>query len=479
MPVELVDCGEHPPGLGGDFERVCVQGLRDQLPDGYLIATNVSLARGAGAFYECDVVIVAPGVCDILEFKCVRPIVDVHEDLITSSFDYSSDRIFSILDTKAKVLKTRLRRSPFPQAALHLQTYVNTMVVVPNETIINIRHEPYRSTKPLLKVDDVVQHYQKLAVGNSEFRNSTAFRELRNGWNAYRDSAARSSRRTNQYLGKYRIRRQVNSHSSSYEYWAIDEHPVQFDVHLREFPFDPTLSREQLEAHLGYVAREMRILRRVRHPDIACVTDHFQTGASWVQVSDWFEGECLDDAWSSLAGSGIEQRLGVFLRIVRALQFCHERGVFHRNVSAAALRFSDDFSQVRLAGFEFARDLTHGSGNTTTTRLGVRNPRIVPPEELTVGSPTNPRLSDIFQMGVLLYRFLERGAWPFSDTFDYATAPDGLRPFEDAPDSIEMALRPLAVQMMAVEPSARPDILDKVADEVAKAIARGQMETTP
>jgi len=111
--MELIQFSEPSFGSGGEFEKLCFRQLRDHLPPYYFIATNVPLHRGGGAFYECDAIVLAPGVCDILEMKCIRPYVKVYEDLLMGLNDYSVDRIFSILDTKAKVLVSRGKKPPF------------------------------------------------------------------------------------------------------------------------------------------------------------------------------------------------------------------------------------------------------------------------------------------------------------------------------------------------------------------------------
>ena len=123
---------------------------------------------------------------------------------------------------------------------------------------------------------------------------------------------------------------------------------------------------------------------------------------------------------------------------------------------------SADFSDVRLGGFELARDL---SASSTVTGVGLvsRDPRLVPPEELRGGSASNARLGDVFQAGVLLYRLLESGAWPFTSTLEYATHPSGsFRDFSGIEDPETPGLRRLARKMTALDPSARPDQLKRV-----------------
>src|SRR5689334_22557160 len=106
MAAELIPFGEYAPGAGGEFERECAGALRDHLPKGYIVATNVHLQRGDAGFYECDAVIAAPGICDILEMKCLLPEITVAEDLIVTSSGFAIDRPFSTVDHKAKVLRS-------------------------------------------------------------------------------------------------------------------------------------------------------------------------------------------------------------------------------------------------------------------------------------------------------------------------------------------------------------------------------------
>jgi serine/threonine protein kinase len=210
---------------------------------------------------------------------------------------------------------------------------------------------------------------------------------------------------------------------------------------------------------------------KLRHPYIACVIGHFQTGSSWVQVSDWFEGERLEDSWSLVAESSALDKIGIFLKLLDALEFCHERGVFHRNVGAEAVCVAPDLSDVRLFAFDCALDLD-GTLTTNAAASIRRNPRLIAPEDLHGGPATNPRLSDIFQTGVLLYRLLENGEWPFENTFEYATSGAGIRPFltTDA-DRETRILREAAVRMLDLRPESRPDLLSKIKQELQNLLA--------
>jgi len=475
MPAHLVACGDFSAGVGGEFERECARRLRDGLPDGYVLATNVSLERGGGSFLECDVVVTAPGIWFIAEMKAFRAKVDVFEDLLRGAGQFVLDRVFSTLDLKAKVLRSRRERHPFPSSQIHTSARIKTLVIVPDDCRIRFHHSPHAEGRVVVTVEDAIRRLNEVALETPTFGTLAARRELQRGWEAYCQASAPAETRNAMQLGRYRVKRQLQTRSGrSLEFLAVDEPPGTAEVRLREFPIDPTMPANELDAELARLAREMTVLRKIRHPYVACVTGHFQTSCSWVEVSDWFDGKPLEEIWPSLRDATSLERAGIFLKVVAALAYCHERGVFHRNVSGAAVLVSGDFGDVRLGGFELARDL----GATSTLSGGLlisRDPRLVPPEELRGGSTANPRLGDVFQSGVLLYRLLENGAWPFLSTLDYATTPGGtLREFSGPEEAETAALRRLARKLMAIDPLARPDQMEKVEQEI-ESIFAGQV----
>ena len=469
MAAELIPFGDYAPGAGGDFERACASALRDQLPEGYIVATNVYLQRGDTGFYECDAIVAGPGICDILEMKCLRGEIAVGEDIITST-GLTIERPLSILDSKAKILAVRRLRSPFLSTGHHRDVRVRSQVVLPSDARISFKVKPEPATQPVRTLADTIAKYQELARATTIFTNSAARREIRAAWIAFHDASAPTQRRNPRHLGRFAIKRQVASDRGVYEFAAVDEPPVRMEVRLREFPFDPALPVGDLEAYLKEVARESAILMKIRHPFVSCVIGHFQTGCSWVQVSDWFDGKSLSELWPFLANATVAEKVEIFIKAIQALEFCHERGVFHRNLTADSVWVSQDLTDVRLGRFDCALDLSSTS-TLTGGLLSRRDPRIVAPEDLQTGRSANARLPDIFQAGVMLYRLLENGEWPFTDTLDYVTGGGHVRNFSDAhPDAETARTQSLALQMMHIVPACRPDLLSRIEQELKSAL---------
>jgi serine/threonine protein kinase len=464
MAAELVKFSESPPGNGGEFEKLCFRTLRDKLPTCFIIATNVPIARGKGAFYECDAIVVAPGVCDILEMKCIMPYIEVYEDLLLGINEFTIDRVFSILDSKGKVLKSRRGERPFPKTQPDAHTpWINSFVVVPDHCDIKLRHKTYNTNCPIKQLNEIVRYYSELAQNDSGLHNKTHHAELFNAWLKFRDMSSTDIQRNNRYLGRYLIKRRLSKTESFFEYHATDEPPCAIDVHLKEYPFDPVASVDNMRASIQQLSREMRTLRQIRHPYVACVIGHFQTGSSLVQVSDWFDGKPLENLWPIMSDVPITQKLDFFLKVVRALDYCHEKGVFHRALSASVVLVNESLDDLRLTGFEFAKDLNQ-STTLTATALSRRDPRLISPEELKKTGKINPRLNDIFLAGMLFYRLLENGEWPYENILSFCESNGKMRRMCLSHDEPGMDLiQKLVMDMLSISPKSRPDPLAKVA----------------
>ena len=107
---------------------------------------------------------------------------------------------------------------------------------------------------------------------------------------------------------------------------------------------------------------------------------------------------------------GLIEKISLMIKISKGIGFCHEKGVFHRNICAENILINDDLDDIRITGFDYARDTDHANTMTTAT-MSKRNHKIIPSEEfMNVGSKVeNLRLYDIYQTALLFYRICENG----------------------------------------------------------------------
>jgi eukaryotic-like serine/threonine-protein kinase len=170
-----------------------------------------------------------------------------------------------------------------------------------------------------------------------------------------------------------------------------------------------TLLRADLEQRF---VRERDILASLEHPLIARLYDAGvdSNGLSYLSM-EYVHGAPLMD-WCATHGLGIQARVELFLEVLEAVQYAHDKQVIHLDLKPSNILVTDA-GQVRLLDFGVARLLAAEETDQTplTSVLGrALTPDYASPE-LLQGEPLDAR-SDIYSLGVLLYELLT-GSRPY------------------------------------------------------------------
>jgi eukaryotic-like serine/threonine-protein kinase len=167
----------------------------------------------------------------------------------------------------------------------------------------------------------------------------------------------------------------------------------------------PMLAHAQAGLEVRF-AHERDILASLEHPHIARFYDAGvdPQGLPYLGM-EYVQGAPLTD-WCDARRLGIPQRLELFLQVLEAVQYAHEKSVIHRDLKPSNILVTES-EQVRLLDFGVARLLE--AEETDAPSLTSVYGRALTPDyaspELLRGDPIDAR-SDLYSLGVLLYELL-------------------------------------------------------------------------
>ncbi len=167
--------------------------------------------------------------------------------------------------------------------------------------------------------------------------------------------------------------------------------------------------------------REMRILSKLKHPNVVSIFDRVETeeGLSFL-VTEFIEGTPIDQfagiGGSNAGESSFRERLWVFLKAVRAADFVHRAGITHRDLKPSNV-LVDRHAEPKLLDFGLARVMPGGEvtasslGEITASGHFLGSLPWASPEQAN-GSAVDVR-SDVYSLGVIFYQLLTGGYFPY------------------------------------------------------------------
>jgi serine/threonine protein kinase len=155
-----------------------------------------------------------------------------------------------------------------------------------------------------------------------------------------------------------------------------------------------------------------------RSPHIVRVTDHGKHGSFPFIVMEFMVGESLASRLANGQRLTIAQSISISLQLLKALDAAHRIGVVHRDIKPANVFLcnsdsTSDELHIKLLDFGIAK-IVQGDGlaaEGTADGILLGTPNYMSPEQ--IGGPSIDRRSDIWAVGVLLYRMIT-GVAPFA-----------------------------------------------------------------
>ena len=213
-------------------------------------------------------------------------------------------------------------------------------------------------------------------------------------------------------IGPYKVLELIGEGGFGAVYMAEQEDPIRRRVALKIIKLG--MDTKQVIARFE---AERQALALMDHPNIARVLDAgaTPTGRPYF-VMELVRGIPISDFCDEKSLS-VQERLGLFVQVCRAVQHAHQKGVIHRDIkpSNVLVTLHDGVPVPKVIDFGIAkatdRPLTEKTLFTTFHQF-VGTPEYMSPEQAEMSGLDVDTRTDIYSLGVLLYMLLT-GRTPF------------------------------------------------------------------
>ena len=172
---------------------------------------------------------------------------------------------------------------------------------------------------------------------------------------------------------------------------------------LRILPKELQENREEVDRFL----REIKVHARLSHPNIVSFYTATELEDQLVMTSEFFEGITLETCLEAGA-MPVKEAISYMSQVLAALNYAHEHGVVHREISPANILLGPD-GAVKLTGFGLAKSATDAQLTRAGTVMGWLE--YMSPEQVTAVDTVDGR-TDIYSAGAVLYEMVT-GQIPF------------------------------------------------------------------
>ncbi|XP_020510131.2 testis-specific serine/threonine-protein kinase 6 [Labrus bergylta] len=154
-----------------------------------------------------------------------------------------------------------------------------------------------------------------------------------------------------------------------------------------------------------FLPREMKIIRTLRHPNIVKTYDIFGLNSTKVYVVMELCGKGNLLRYINHHGALSEPlSCRLFTQLCKAIKYLHKKYVAHRDLKCENLLLDRHYN-LKVCDFGFSKRLMYRHGNMVLSETYCGSWSYTAPEVLR-GLPYNPKLSDVWSMGVVLYVFI-------------------------------------------------------------------------
>ncbi|KAI4380126.1 hypothetical protein MLD38_006350 [Melastoma candidum] len=206
-----------------------------------------------------------------------------------------------------------------------------------------------------------------------------------------------------QNLGKYQLRQTIGEGTFAKVKLAVDTTKGQF------MAIKVIDKKMVLQSNLKHqVKREIRTMKLLHHPNIVRIQEVIGSKTKVYIVMEYVSGGRVLEKLSYSRKFEEREARKIFQQLVDAVDYCHHRGVYHRDLKLENLLL-DNKGNLKVS--DFGLSALRKPGNLLSTACG--SPCYVAPE-LLANKGYEGAAADVWSCGVILFELLA-GYLPFDD----------------------------------------------------------------
>ncbi len=207
-------------------------------------------------------------------------------------------------------------------------------------------------------------------------------------------------------IGRYELVKVLGEGGMGIVYLAQQREPIRRQVALKIIKLGMDSRRV-----IARFETEQQTLAIMEHPHIARVYDGGLTASGRPYfVMEYVNGLPITDYCDERRLS-IPERLALFSHVCEAVQHAHQKGIIHRDLKPSNILVAERDTRAvpKVIDFGVARALTRPLAELTLTMESghlVGTPAYMSPEQANIGNPDVDIRSDVYSLGVILYKLL-------------------------------------------------------------------------
>ena len=378
-----------------EFENNAIKFLKSKLPDTFTILSNFEYKQNK-KIYEVDLAIIAPQCVFLVDVKHILGHIDIYDKWCSENREPFASPLAKLRD-HAKVMSSLIANHNKAQSQTLRKIYVQAAILITARdstitdyngrdidsiTFLDSRCIDFFQSNALIPDDKStdIQDYTELV--KTVIQGKT---QPKSAPQLYRDWVLEQRLGGGDRFEEYRAKHK--DISALYSRLRVYQAEAYADLD------SPDLEKERIRS-------TFRALRQIKHPNIQGVSEFFETedGDRFILVLDEIEGRSLRQAINWLSTN---QKFDVLNQVLGAMEYAHEHGIIHRNLSPDSIMITHNKGHAVITGFEYARnrDRTHTIAAEIIDSIDYKYQPIECQQDPAKASIA----SDLFSIGAIFY----------------------------------------------------------------------------